>query len=58
MMLRTYVTLEWWLLNLYDLGLFVGWFEILHDFMDYRVRMDLSMLIYLRRQVIFLLKPV
>jgi hypothetical protein len=26
-----------WLLNLYDLGLYVGWFEILRDFTDYRV---------------------
>jgi hypothetical protein len=26
-----------WLLNLYDLGLYVGWFEILHGFTNYRV---------------------
>jgi hypothetical protein len=25
------------LLNLYDLGLYVGWFEILRGFTDYRV---------------------
>jgi hypothetical protein len=38
-----YSTLLWtlcnmwlWLLNLYDLGLYVGWLEILGDFTDYR----------------------
>jgi hypothetical protein len=47
-----------WLLNLYDHGLYVGWFEILRDFMDYQVCMDSSTLIYLFRLVIFLLNPV
>jgi hypothetical protein len=27
---------------MYDLGLFVGWFEILHDFVDYQDYMCLS----------------
>jgi hypothetical protein len=27
---------------MYDLGLFVGWFEILYDFVDYRDYMCLS----------------
>jgi hypothetical protein len=32
---------------LYDLGLYVGWFEILDDFMDYQVCTDSGTLIYL-----------
>jgi hypothetical protein len=35
--LRTLCNMWRWLLNLYDLGLYVGWFEILRDFTDYRV---------------------
>jgi hypothetical protein len=37
LMLRTLCNMWLWLLNLYDLGLYVGWFEILRGFMDYRV---------------------
>jgi hypothetical protein len=35
--LRTLCNMWRWLLNLYDLGLYVGWFEILRGFTDYRV---------------------
>jgi hypothetical protein len=35
--LRTLCNMWWWLLNLYDLGLYVGWFKILCGFIDYRV---------------------
>jgi hypothetical protein len=34
---------------LYDLDLYVGWFEILRDFTDYRVCTDSNTLIYLFR---------
>jgi hypothetical protein len=35
--LRTLCNMWWWLLNQYDLGLNVGWFEVLHDFTESRV---------------------
>jgi hypothetical protein len=35
--LRILCNMWLWLLNLYDLGLYVGWFEILRGFTDYRV---------------------
>jgi hypothetical protein len=37
MLLWTICNMWLWLLNLYDLGLYVGWFEILCGFTDYRV---------------------
>jgi hypothetical protein len=37
MMLQTLCNMWLWLLNLYDLGLYVCWFEIRRDFTDYRV---------------------
>jgi hypothetical protein len=37
LLLRTLCNMWLWLLNLYDLGLYVGWFEIIHGFTDYRV---------------------
>jgi hypothetical protein len=37
MMLRTLCNMWLWLLNLYNLGLYVGWFEIRRGFTDYRV---------------------
>jgi hypothetical protein len=37
MMLQTLCNMWLWLLNLYDLGWYVGWFEIRCDFTDYRV---------------------
>jgi hypothetical protein len=33
--LRTLCNMWRWLLNLYDLGLYVGWFEIIYGFTDY-----------------------
>jgi hypothetical protein len=36
-LLRTLCNIWLWLLNLYDLGLYVGWFKILRGFTDYRV---------------------
>jgi hypothetical protein len=37
LMLRILCNIWLWLLNLYDLGLYVDWFEILRGFTDYRI---------------------
>jgi hypothetical protein len=37
MLLRTLCNMWLWLLNLYDLHLYIGWFEIRRGFTDYRV---------------------
>jgi hypothetical protein len=47
MVLRTLCNMWLWLLNLYNLGLYVGWIEILRDFTNYWVCMNSSTLIYL-----------
>ena len=41
------------MLNHYDLGLYVGWFEIPRDFMDYRVYGSSIMLKQLLRREFF-----